>query len=76
MLIPLSVYVENKITTQAMNEAHVDAVMILGEALRYEEPFDFGTQDMTRRITRIIPIMLENRGIPPPEQVCGKCYSQ
>ena len=35
-----------------MQEAHVDAVMILGEAFRCNGPFDFGAQDTTRRIQR------------------------
>ena len=33
-----------------MEDAHVDAVMILGEAFRCDGPFDFGQQDTTRRI--------------------------
>ena len=35
-----------------MEEAHIDAVMILGEAFRHDRPFDFGTQDTTRRIQK------------------------
>lgn len=37
---------------QIMEEAHVEAVMILGEAFRRDGPFDFGEQDVTRRIQR------------------------
>ena len=37
---------------QAMEVAHVEAVMILGEAFRFDKPFDFGTQDTTRRIQK------------------------
>ena len=37
---------------QIMEEAHVDAVMILGEAFRTNAPFDFGQQDTTRRIQK------------------------
>jgi len=35
-----------------MEDAHVDAVMILGEAFRSDGPFDFGKQDTTRRIQK------------------------
>ncbi len=35
-----------------MEDAHVEAVMILGEAFRRDGPFDFGGQDVTRRIQR------------------------
>lgn len=35
-----------------MEDAHVEAVMILGEAFRYDRPFDFGSQDTTKRIQR------------------------
>ncbi|XP_069500845.1 atypical kinase COQ8A, mitochondrial-like isoform X2 [Ambystoma mexicanum] len=53
---------------QAMMDAHVDAVMILGEAFSSTEPFDFGCQTTTRRIHSVIPIMLKHRLTPPPEE--------
>lgn len=53
---------------QAMMNAHVDAVMILGEAFASEEPFDFGTQSTTERIHSLIPVMLKQRLTPPPEE--------
>lgn len=53
---------------QAMEQAHVDAVMILGEAFSSEEPFDFGAQSTTRRIHSLIPVMLRERLTPPPEE--------
>ena len=37
-----------------MEEAHIDAVMILGEAFSGDE-FDFGKQSTTTRIQNIIP---------------------
>ncbi|XP_021354284.1 atypical kinase COQ8A, mitochondrial-like [Mizuhopecten yessoensis] len=52
--------------SKSMEEAHVSAVQILGEALASYEPFDFGAQDMTKRITEIIPIMADQRLCPPP----------
>ncbi|XP_052442355.1 atypical kinase COQ8A, mitochondrial [Carassius gibelio] len=54
--------------SKAMVNAHVDAVMILGEAFASEEPFDFGAQSTTERIHNLIPVMLKQRLIPPPEE--------
>ncbi|XP_043075715.1 atypical kinase COQ8A, mitochondrial [Puntigrus tetrazona] len=54
--------------SKAMENAHVDAVMILGEAFASEEPFDFGAQSTTERIHNLIPVMLKQRLIPPPEE--------
>lgn len=53
---------------QAFAEAHVEAVMILGEAFASSEPFDFGTQSTTQRIQNLIPVMLQHRLTPPPEE--------
>jgi aarF domain-containing kinase len=53
-----------------METAHVDAVMILGEVFqKSSEPFDFGSQDATRRIQLLIPTMVKNRLCPPPEEI-------
>ncbi|KAM8737828.1 atypical kinase COQ8A, mitochondrial [Acanthopagrus schlegelii] len=54
--------------SKAMENAHVDAVMILGEAFSSSEPFDFGTQSTTERIHSLIPVMLRERLTPPPEE--------
>ena len=51
-----------------MINAHVDAVMILGEAFASVEPFDFGAQSTTERIHNLIPVMLKQRLTPPPEE--------
>jgi len=51
-----------------MENAHVDAVMILGEAFSSAEPFDFGGQSTTERIHTLIPVMLRERLTPPPEE--------
>ena len=53
---------------KAFMDAHVDAVMILGEAFASTEPFDFGTQSTTQRIQSFIPVMLRHRLTPPPEE--------
>ncbi|KAK5868293.1 hypothetical protein PBY51_009321 [Eleginops maclovinus] len=53
---------------KAFEEAHVEAVMILGEAFESVEPFDFGNQSTTQRIQSLIPVMLRHRLTPPPEE--------
>uniref|UniRef100_A0A8C7ZLN8 Atypical kinase COQ8A, mitochondrial n=1 Tax=Oryzias sinensis TaxID=183150 RepID=A0A8C7ZLN8_9TELE len=54
--------------SKAMTNAHVDAVMILGEAFASYEVFDFGSQSTTERIHNLIPVMLKHRLTPPPEE--------
>ncbi|KAA0708405.1 Atypical kinase COQ8A, mitochondrial [Triplophysa tibetana] len=54
--------------SKAMESAHVDAVMILGEAFASKVPFDFGAQSTTERIHNLIPVMLKHRLVPPPEE--------
>ncbi|XP_072222164.1 atypical kinase COQ8A, mitochondrial [Leuresthes tenuis] len=54
--------------SKSMENAHVDAVMILGEAFSSAEPFDFGEQNTTERIHALIPVMLRERLTPPPEE--------
>ena len=56
------------LSLQAMEDAHLDAILILGEAFASEEPFDFGTQSTTEKIHNLIPIMLKHRLVPPPEE--------
>jgi aarF domain-containing kinase len=53
--------------TREMIDAHVNAVMILGEGFRTDKPFDFGAQNTTRSIHKLIPVMLKHRLTPPPE---------
>lgn len=54
--------------SKAMVNAHVDAVMILGEAFASQVTFDFGCQSTTERIHNLIPVMLKHRLTPPPEE--------
>uniref|UniRef100_A0A8C5BU53 Coenzyme Q8B n=1 Tax=Gadus morhua TaxID=8049 RepID=A0A8C5BU53_GADMO len=54
--------------TKAFQEAHVEAVMILGEAFSSAEPFDFSSQSTTKRIHGLVPVMLRHRLTPPPEE--------
>ncbi|KAL0972780.1 hypothetical protein UPYG_G00194660 [Umbra pygmaea] len=54
--------------TKAFQDAHVEAVMILGEAFANSDPFDFGSQSTTQRIQSFVPVMLRHRLTPPPEE--------
>ena len=54
--------------TKTMENAHIDAVYILGEAFSKNEEFDFGQQKTTKRINDLVPIMLKYRLTPPPEE--------
>ncbi|XP_068197952.1 atypical kinase COQ8A, mitochondrial isoform X2 [Antennarius striatus] len=54
--------------SKAMENAHVDAVMILGEAFASIDSFEFGSQSTTERIHNLIPVMLKHRLTPPPEE--------
>ncbi|XP_035647776.1 atypical kinase COQ8B, mitochondrial-like [Oncorhynchus keta] len=53
---------------KAFQDAHVEAVMILGDAFTNSDSFDFGTQSTTQRIQSLIPVMLRHRLTPPPEE--------
>lgn len=55
--------------TKQMEEAHVDAVMILGEMFRFDGEFDFGKQNTTERIAHLVPTMVTHRLCPPPEEI-------
>ncbi|XP_062995858.1 atypical kinase COQ8B, mitochondrial [Elgaria multicarinata webbii] len=57
--------------TKVFEEAHVNAVMILGEAFSTPGLFDFGAQNTTQSIQDLVPVMLKHRLSPPPEE----CYS-
>nr|XP_023012254.1 atypical kinase COQ8B, mitochondrial [Leptinotarsa decemlineata] len=54
---------------QIMEDAHVDAVMILGEILSTDGKYDFANQDMTIRMQHLAQIMITHRLCPPPEEV-------
>ena len=56
------------VSLQRMVDAHTEAVMILGEPFASSKPFDFSRQDTTQRIHRLVPVMLEHRLSPPPDE--------
>jgi aarF domain-containing kinase len=55
--------------SKVMEQAHCDSISILGETLTSKEPYDFSKQDVTKRIQKRIPVMLEHRLTPPPEEI-------
>jgi aarF domain-containing kinase len=55
---------------QIMEAAHVDAAVVLAEVFRKSsEPYDFASQDATRRIQLLVPTMLKHSLCPPPEEI-------
>lgn len=56
----------------AMTEAHIDSVLVLGEAFspvdNKGQPFSFKKQTITDRVRENIGVMLSERLTPPPEE--------
>lgn len=55
---------ENKL----MEEAHIDATLVVGDPFNHDGMFDFGKQRTTRRVNELVPTMLKHRLTPPPEE--------
>ncbi|XP_011689242.1 PREDICTED: aarF domain-containing protein kinase 4 isoform X2 [Wasmannia auropunctata] len=56
--------------SKIMEDAHVDAVMILGQVFNNNyEYYDFGGQDVTKRIQALVPTIINHRLCPPPEEI-------
>ncbi|KAL0267169.1 UNVERIFIED_CONTAM: hypothetical protein PYX00_009517 [Menopon gallinae] len=55
--------------SKAMEDAHVDAVVILAEVFSSDKEFDFGRQDTTLRIQKLVPTIVSERLCPPPEEI-------
>ena len=53
-----------------MVEAHIDSVMALAEPFGEMAPavYDFSEQTITQRVRELIPLMLRERLVPPPEE--------
>jgi len=54
--------------TDVMNNAHIDAVMILGEPFATPGVFDFHANNIAQKIHGLVPVMLKHRLVPPPEE--------
>lgn len=46
-----------------MEQAHAEAVLVLGESFASHEIMDFGMQSTTRRIQDLVPVMIRERYI-------------
>ncbi|XP_022901536.1 atypical kinase COQ8B, mitochondrial isoform X2 [Onthophagus taurus] len=55
--------------TKSMENAHVDAVMILGEIFRCEGNYDFAQHNTTERLQSLVPTIVSQRLCPPPEEI-------
>ncbi|XP_052890867.1 atypical kinase COQ8B, mitochondrial [Anopheles moucheti] len=55
--------------TPAMENAHIDAVLILGEVFSVPGEFEFGRQSTTKKIASLVPVMIAHRLCPPPEEI-------
>lgn len=56
--------------SKIMEDAHVDAVMVLGQVFsKHTEYYDFGGQDVTKRMQALVPTILDHRLCPPPEEI-------
>ena len=53
-----------------MVEAHIESVLALAEPFNEKAPriYDFKEQTITQRIKELIPLMLRERLVPPPEE--------
>lgn len=52
--------------TQIMNDAHAEAVIIVGEPFSRRGIYNFESQLMTDKVKSVIPTMLKHRLTPPP----------
>uniref|UniRef100_A0A6B2E6M9 Putative abc atp binding cassette 1 protein n=1 Tax=Phlebotomus kandelakii TaxID=1109342 RepID=A0A6B2E6M9_9DIPT len=55
--------------SKSMENAHADAVMILGEVFSCDGEFNFGGQDTAKRIMALVPTMVAHRLCPPPDEI-------
>ncbi|KAK5965060.1 ABC1 domain-containing protein [Trichostrongylus colubriformis] len=55
--------------TSLMETAHTESVLIMGETLASNTPYDFSRQSVTKRIQKHLPVMLEHRLKSPPEEI-------
>lgn len=54
--------------TPEMMEAHVDAALVVGEAFRSHEKFDFASSKLTQKVGKFGSIFMKYRLTPPPAE--------
>ncbi|KAI1932986.1 hypothetical protein LOZ66_006672 [Ophidiomyces ophidiicola] len=56
--------------SQAMTNAHLESILTIAEPFRQSSPYvyDFSNQTITDRVRHLIPLMLNERLSPPPEE--------
>lgn len=56
--------------SKAMRDAHIDSVLTLAEPFAESAPdvYDFSDQTITDRVRALIPLMVRERLVPPPEE--------
>ncbi|KAF7639173.1 ABC1 domain-containing protein [Meloidogyne graminicola] len=55
--------------TEIMENAHCDSISIIAETLTSKGSYNFALQDITSRVNRLVPLMLEHRLTAPPEEI-------
>ncbi|KAL3102126.1 hypothetical protein niasHS_003535 [Heterodera schachtii] len=55
--------------TKTMEQAHCEAIAIIGETLTCTDAYDFSEQSVTPRINKLVPVMLEHRLTAPPDEI-------
>jgi len=68
--LPLLSLAATNLVCKSMLKAHIDSMLILAEpfAKNAADMYDFSTQDITKRVRSLIPIMLDQRLSPPPPE--------
>ena len=52
---------------QELLDAHYKASLILGEPFKHDRIFNFSSQDTTAQIQLLVPVLLDHRLTPPPD---------
>lgn len=57
--------------TKVMEQAHVETTLIMAEIFTPKDgnEFDFGAQNTSRRLQKLVPTILNHRLCPPPEEI-------
>jgi len=52
-----------------MVDAHIESVITVGMPFSEYGEFDFGNQEMTKKVYKLMPVMMKNRLTAPPKEV-------